>query len=458
PVFDIDLVRTYDKTGPRYTSYPTAAQFTDDFSQVDYLQAASDSNRNAAKPLSLYFHIPFCATLCFYCACNKIVTKNKSRADEYLEYLYKEIELQSDQYDRGRPVNQLHLGGGTPTFLSAGQIEQLLKKTASHFDLSFEEQRDYSIEIDPRSVDVSVLYDLWNFGFNRLSLGIQDFDPAVQKAVHRVQSQDETLHMIAMAKRIGFQSINVDLIYGLPLQTAKSFCKTLDTIIDADPARLSVFNYAHLPEYFPPQKRINEQDLPDPGEKLEMLHQTVERLTSAGYVYIGMDHFAKPDDSLVKAMSSQSLHRNFQGYASHGDSDLVGMGVTAISKVANCYSQNAKFLGDYYRSLSQNTLPVTRGVTLGVEDMIRRNIIESLMCYGEVDFFEIERRYKINFKNHFSRELHELAKMQSDGLITIFPDRVSVQPAGRFLIRNVSMVFDAYQRNADRAPRHSRLI
>ncbi len=457
-VIDQALLRRYDKTGPRYTSYPTAVQFTDNFCDSDYLRAGALSNAPPPKPLSLYFHIPFCATLCFYCACNKVVTKNRDRAKEYLKYLFAEIAMQGKLYDDSRSVLQLHLGGGTPTFLSIEQIEKLLTISKENFNLISGKQRDYSIEIDPRTVSIQTIADLHQLGFNRLSLGVQDFDPDVQKAVHRIQSEQDTLQIIQTAQEQNYESINVDLIYGLPLQTADSFARTLDTIIDASPDRLSIFNYAHLPQMFAPQQRIKEADLPTAEQKLNMLSQTVEQLTAAGYVYIGMDHFAKPGDALVKARDQHKLHRNFQGYASHADCDLIGMGITSISKVANCYSQNVKSLDDYYSLISEKKLPVARGINLNTEDRLRREIIESLMCYGEIEFAGFERRYDIDFNSYFSNELESLEKMQRDGLLEFNPKRITVLPPGRFLIRNIGMVFDAYLQSSRETPRYSRLV
>jgi oxygen-independent coproporphyrinogen-3 oxidase len=457
-VVDTELLRRYDKTGPRYTSYPTAVQFTDQFSETDYHQAAIDSNSASEKPLSLYFHIPFCSTLCFYCACSKIVTKNQARGREYLEYLFREIELQGNLYNRRRSVTQLHLGGGTPTFYSIQQIDELLAVTLRNFNLVTDDRRDYSIEIDPRTVDSAKIKSLGALGFTRISLGVQDFDPAVQKAVHRVQSEADTLSILDAARDAGFKSTNVDLIYGLPLQSESSFARTLDTIIDMSPDRLSIFNYAHLPKMFSPQRRIHEIELPSAEEKLDMLRVTVEKLTGAGYVYIGMDHFAKPDDILVTARDEHTLYRNFQGYASHADCDLIGMGITSISKVANCYSQNVKTLDEYYRRISENRLPVARGITLEARDQLRRDVINSLMCYGEVEFSSIEQKHGINFRDSFSRELGELETMQGDGLLEIQAGRVVVLPPGRYLIRNIGMIFDEYLLHGSETTRFSRVI
>jgi oxygen-independent coproporphyrinogen-3 oxidase len=458
PIIDPDLLRHYDKTGPRYTSYPTALQFTEKFRDADYHRAARTSNRHPDRALSLYYHIPFCATLCFYCACSKIITKNRARGEEYLGYLFREIELQGDLYERHRKVTQLHLGGGTPTFLSIPQITGLLDHTARHFTLSSDEERDFSIEIDPRTVSVETVQELRNIGFTRLSLGVQDFDPAVQKAVHRIQSQQDTLEIIEVAKKAEFNSINVDLIYGLPLQTVSSFARTLDTIIAVAPDRLSIFNYAHLPDLFSPQRRIKEEELPGADEKIDMLQNIVQRLTEAGYIYIGMDHFARPDDSLVRARDEHTLYRNFQGYASHADCDLVGMGITSISKVANCYSQNVKTMDEYYTLISNHQLPIARGITLNNDDQMRRRIIELLMCYGSVEFELIEKEYEINFRDYFSEELAAMEKMQQDGLLDVSSGKISVRPSGRFLIRNISMIFDAYIHQHKDTPKFSRLI
>ncbi len=458
PIIDPDLLRHYDKTGPRYTSYPTAIQFTDKFQEADYRQAASDSNLNPDRSLSLYYHIPFCATLCFYCACSKIITKNRARGEEYLGHLFKEVALQGDLYEKHRKVTQLHLGGGTPTFLSISQISDLLDQTARHFTISTNEDRDFSIEIDPRTVSVETVQELRNIGFTRLSLGVQDFDPAVQKAVHRIQPEQETLEIIDAARNAGFGSINVDLIYGLPLQSVSSFGKTLDTIISVAPDRLSIFNYAHLPDLFSPQRRIKEEELPGADEKIDMLQNIVLRLTEAGYVYIGMDHFARPDDALVRARDEHTLNRNFQGYASHADCDLVGLGITSISKVANSYSQNVKTLEEYYTLVSNRRLPTARGIALNNDDQMRRRIIELLMCYGSVEFSLIEEEYSVNFSNYFAQELSELEKMQQDGLLDVESDRILVRPSGRFLIRNISMVFDAYIHQHRETPKFSRLI
>ena len=458
-VFDKSLIKRYDKAGPRYTSYPTAVQFSESFSTGDYLLAIQKSNEGTPpKPLSLYFHIPFCATLCFYCACNKFITKRKEKAQEYLERLYLEIEMQGSLFNRNRQVEQLHLGGGTPTFLTSLQLEQLLQKVGQHFNLRHDDQRDFSIEIDPRTVDADYLQSLWDLGFNRISMGVQDFDPKVQQAVHRIQPRDETLALIQRARTTGFKSINTDLIYGLPLQTLESFSVTLDTIIEASPDRISLFNYAHLPDRFPPQQRIRAGDLPSPDEKLAILQLSVDKLNAAGYVYIGMDHFAKPGDELSLARHDGTLYRNFQGYSTHADCDLVGMGVTAIGQVDDCYAQNRRTLEDYYNAIDAGRLAVFKGYTLNLDDKIRRKVIENIMCYGRVDFPAIDTLFGIDFTDYFSLELEQLQTMQQDGLISITEGAIQVLPPGRLLLRNICMTFDRYLPQARQRAKFSRVI
>ncbi len=457
--FDPSLIKRYDKAGPRYTSYPTAVQFTEAFSCEDYLRAVERSNRESPpKPLSLYFHIPFCATLCFYCACNKVITKRKEKALEYLDRLYREIEMQGALFDRQRQVEQLHLGGGTPTFLSPPQLEALLHQVRRHFSLRQDDRRDFSIEVDPRTVDTGYLQALWDLGFNRISLGVQDFDPHVQKAVHRIQSQQATLGLIEAARRIGFRSINTDLIYGLPLQTLQSFSITLDTLIEAAPNRISLFNYAHLPDRFPPQQRIKAEELPSPDEKLAILQRSVEKLNAAGYVYIGMDHFARPEDELNRARQEGTLYRNFQGYSTHANCDLVGMGVTAIGQVSDCYVQNHRTLENYYAALDEGKPALLKGYALSLDDKIRRRVIENIMCYGRIDFPAIEASFDIDFHEYFSPEVEQLRIMEADGLIELSSRALQVRPAGRLLLRNVCMVFDRYLPQAQKTSRFSRVI
>ena len=449
-VFDQDLINRYDRQGPRYTSYPTAVQFVETFGNRDYRTHAEHSNRGSAPaPLSLYFHIPFCATVCYYCACNKIVTKNPVHTVNYLKSLFREIETQGALFDRQRPVDQLHWGGGTPTFLSAEQMQALMDKTREHFSLHHDDAGEYSIEIDPRTVDSRRVHFLRELGFNRLSMGVQDFDPTVQRAVNRIQSEEHTLNTIHAAREAGFQSISVDLIYGLPYQSVSSFDQTLDKVIATDPDRLSVFNYAHLPQLFKTQRQIDESTLPSPEVKLQILQHAIERLTQAGYVYIGMDHFAKPDDELAVAQRAGELSRNFQGYATHGDCDIIGMGVSAIGRVGTCYVQNERELENYQSRCENEGLAVFRGIELNEDDLLRRAIINQLICHFELSPADFESRYNIDFGSYFQAELEQLQGMQEDGLLMLDPTNgLRVLPAGRLLIRNICMVFDNYLGNA----------
>ncbi len=441
--FDEDLIKRYNQTGPRYTSYPTAVQFEEQFGIEDYQQAAARSNESD-RNLSLYFHIPFCDTICFFCACNKVWTRDRSKTTPYLERLFKEIEMQSALYDSNRKVDQLHWGGGTPTFINMDEMRQLMEKTRQHFNLHDDDSGEYSIEIDPREATRESVLLLRELGFNRMSLGVQDFNPKVQQAVNRIQTEEETFTVLEAAREAGFMSVNVDLIYGLPFQTEQSFLKTLDRVLQAKPDRFSVFNYAHMPSMFPAQKRMNEADMPSPDEKLRILHSTTERLLEAGYVYIGMDHFAKPDDELAVAQRQGSLYRNFQGYATHAECDLVGMGATAISLVDNTYAQNYKSLEDYYAAIDAGHLATWRGVWLTEDDELRRDVITQLICHFALDFVEMEMKWGIVFKEYFAEALEKLTPMVEDGLVILQDDRLQVTPKGRLLIRNICMPFDAY--------------
>lgn len=454
--FDADLIRRYDKAGPRYTSYPTAVQFHEGFTADDYRAQAQASNASG-RPLSLYVHIPFCDTVCYYCACNKIVTKDRSRARPYLDRLLREMEMQAALFDSGRPVDQLHLGGGTPTFIAHDEMAELMTGIATHFGGLNEETGEYGIEIDPREVSADTLSLLRRLGFNRLSLGVQDFDPRVQKAVNRIQPAEQTLAVLNEARRVGFRSISVDLIYGLPLQTLQSFAATVNRIIEAAPDRVSVFNYAHLPERFKPQRRINVEDLPSPAERLGILQQTIAQLTEAGYVYIGMDHFARPDDELAVAQREGTLYRNFQGYSTHADCDVVGLGVSSIGMVQDCYAQNRHDQDGYYARIDAGEVAVFRGVLLDADDRLRRDVINALICHFRLDFASMEARHGIAFADYFAGELKMLEPMQADGLITVDADGIAVTPRGRLLIRNICMVFDRYIREAQ-VVRHSRVI
>jgi oxygen-independent coproporphyrinogen III oxidase len=444
--FDPDLIRRYDGRGPRYTSYPTAVQFHDGFGEADYqrLALASNGDHPESQPLSIYVHVPFCHSLCYYCGCHKIISRHQHSADPYVEHLVEEMRLQGRLFDPRRQVDQLHFGGGTPTFLDERQFGKVMDGLFRNFGLHHGEKREYSIEIDPRSVDKSSIPRLAEMGFNRLSLGIQDFDPAVQKAVNRIQDEEWTLFLIGQARDAGFRSVSVDLIYGLPKQTADSFTHTLDSVVRAKPDRIAAYSYAHLPEMFRSQRLIREEDLPSGAEKLALLARTVEYLGSRGYEYIGMDHFAVPEDDLVKARHDGTLHRNFQGYSTHAELDLVGLGVSAIGKVGNSYAQSIKLRHDYYEAIDAGRIPILRGVELTADDVLRREVIHALMCGGVADMRRIEARHGIRFAEYFARELEALVKLQEDGLVEIDADQIRVTPKGRFLLRSIAMPFDAY--------------
>ncbi len=441
--FDLALIHRYDKSGPRYTSYPTALELHEGFSDADYREHIAKSNA-AGGPLSLYVHIPFCDTVCFYCACNKIITKNRAHAQPYLDNLCQEIAMQGALFDKNRVVNQLHWGGGTPTFLDYAQMQQLMTATREHFSLKDDDSGEYSIEVDPRETNLHTVQQLRSLGFNRISLGVQDFDADVQKAVNRIQSETQTFAVLKAARDEGFRSTNIDLIYGLPLQTVDSFNKTLDKVLQVSPDRFSIFNYAHLPSRFKTQRQIDETQLPSPEVKLAILQSVGQKLAEAGYVYIGMDHFAKPDDELAVAQRQGLLHRNFQGYSTHSDCDLIGLGITSIGQVGDAYSQNVKELDEYDRLIKQGKLPVFKGVDLNDDDKCRRAVIMQLICHFELHYPDIEQRYAINFSDYFADELEALVPMQADGLLTVNANSIKVLPAGRLLIRNICMVFDRY--------------
>ncbi len=455
--FDPQLIKRYDKAGPRYTSYPTAVQFSDTYTTDNYKQFAEKSNQSG-QALSLYFHIPFCDTVCFYCGCNKVVTKDRSKAAPYLERVYKEIAMQAKLFDPSRKVDQLHWGGGTPTFISHNEMRELMAVTRRHFNLHDDDSGEYSIEIDPREVSRESIKLLRELGFNRMSLGVQDFNPAVQKAVNRIQSREETMAALTAAREENFKSISVDLIYGLPLQTVESFDQTLDELIEISPDRVSVFNYAHLPERFKPQRRINEADLPPASIKLEIFKHCMEKLTQAGYVYIGMDHFAKPDDELTIAQKNGKLYRNFQGYATHADCDLVGIGITSIGTIANSFAQNVRTMDEYYEKIDNNELAIFRGVEIDTDDLIRREAIMQLICHFKLDFKPLEARFNIQFKDYFATELERYNTMVDDGLITMDEHSIEVTARGRLLIRNICMVFDRYIKPDEKTQRFSKLI
>jgi oxygen-independent coproporphyrinogen-3 oxidase len=443
-VFDAELVRRYDRPGPRYTSYPTAVQFHPGFGIAEYQAAARASNRGGAQPLSLYVHVPFCENPCFYCGCNKVITRDHAKAGFYLARLYREIELQGALFAADRPVDQLHFGGGTPTFLSDLQLAEVMATLDRNFALRRDRAREYSLEIDPRTVSLDRLAELARLGFNRISLGIQDFDPAVQAAVNRIQSREHTLALIARARELAIESVSVDLIYGLPKQSRTSFARTLELVIGARPDRIAAYSYAHLPQTFKAQRQIRNADLIAPAEKLGLLGLTVETLTGAGYVYVGMDHFALPTDELVRAQLAGTLQRNFQGYSTHADCDLVALGVSSISKVGDSYAQNAKTLNEYYRMIDSGTLAIQRGVALTADDRVRREVIQRLMCAGILEFAAVEAVHHIRFEEYFRAELEKLVPLVADRLVEREGRTLRITPRGRLLVRNVAMVFDAH--------------
>lgn len=459
PLFQEDLINRYDKPGPRYTSYPPANEFHSEITEADYREWARHSNEELIpKPLSLYFHIPFCSSICYYCACNKVITKRKERAEPYLQDLYREIEIQSHLFDPDREVHQLHWGGGTPGFLSHQQSRELMDCIASHFHLCADDKVDYSIEIDPRVIAKDGVAHLRSLGFNRISIGVQDLDEKVQKAVNRIQSLETTSSVIRDARRLRFRSINLDLIYGLPHQTLDSFATTLDRVIELDPDRIAMYNYAHLPHRFPPQRRIQAEDLPGSAEKLDILHSAIDKLCAAGYEYIGMDHFAKPDDELAVAQRNGSLHRNFQGYSAYAQCDSIGFGVSAISNVSDNFSQNTTSLESYHEGIQQNRLPVVRGYCSGDEDLLRREIIQDLVCHFRLDIRRITKQWGINFRDHFANELSRLAEMEQDGLVKLEDDEITVLESGRLLVRNICMIFDRFQQTSNVSGLFSRTV
>ena len=456
-IVDLELIRRLDKNGPRYTSYPTADRFVESFNAESYARwVAKREIDGVDRPLSLYVHLPFCNTLCFYCACNKVITKDRSKSAEYVGYLIKEMAMQAMLLGPDQVVEQLHFGGGTPTFLSDDEIRRVMSAIRQHFRLV--EDGEYSIEIDPRKVSDETIALLGEVGFNRISIGVQDFDDEVQHAVNRIQSEEETLRVIHAARANGFKSVSIDLIYGLPKQTLEGFGATLDKVISADPDRLSIYNYAHMPTIFKPQRRIHEEDLPAPQVKLDILDMAVNKLTSAGYVYIGMDHFAKPQDELAVAQREGKLHRNFQGYSTHSDCDLVALGLSAIGKIGPTYSQNYRDLEAYYDALDRDVLPIMRGMELNADDLLRRAIIQALMCHFELAKDSFSNDFQIDFNDYFAIELEELRDYEREGLLEIFPQSIRVTPKGRMLIRNICMVFDKYLRTRQKHAIYSKVI
>ena len=458
PEFDRDLIASLPASGPRYTSYPTADRFHSDFGQQQYEEALSLRRNSGAynKPLSLYVHIPFCNTICYYCGCNKIITKDTSRADEYLRYLEREMELLAPHLGGKHPLAQLHFGGGTPTFLSDEQLERVFAMIRRHFDLL--PDGEYSIEIDPRKVSRETVLHLGRLGFNRMSVGIQDFDPKVQQAVNRIQSVEETREVIDAAREAGFKSVSVDLIYGLPHQSVESIKPTLDTVLGLNPDRLALYHYAHLPHIFKPQRRIDTAVVPDSETKLDILQYAVERLTDAGYLFIGMDHFAKPEDELAVALKEGLLQRNFQGYSTYADCDLIAIGVSSIGKIGSTYEQNEKDIDAYYAAIDAGRLPILRGYQLNRDDLLRRTLIQDLMCRFSLDFKAYEDTYGIPFERYFAAELADLAQMQQQGLVQLAHGSLRVTPKGRFLIRNIAMVFDYHLRHKETRASYSQTV
>lgn len=458
-VLNPELLQRYDVAGPRYTSYPTADRFVEAFGEADYVQALHqrrDGLAVKAHPLSLYVHIPFCESLCYYCACNKIITKHHERGAEYLRYLEREVDLNIAHLGLGQVVSQLHLGGGSPTFLSDEELTQLMTVLRRNFQ--FAPCGEYSVEIDPRTVTRERLAHLAELGFNRLSFGVQDFEPAVQKAVHRIQPAEQVFDLVAASRELGFESVNVDLIYGLPMQTPETFERTLAQITQLRPDRIALYAYAHLPERFKPQRRIHSQDLPPTASKLVMLSSAMRVLMAAGYVYVGMDHFALPTDALAVAKRQGRLHRNFQGYSTQPDCDLIALGVSSIGRVGPSFSQNVKTLDEYYDLLNQGHFPVVRGMALSRDDLVRRSVIMALMCQGSVLFESVELAYLVSFKSYFANELQTLASMQNQGLLTLDETGIHVTELGWFFVRGVAMVFDKYlQADMNRA-RFSKII
>ena len=458
-IFDKDLISRYDRSGPRYTSYPTAVQFSTDYNAEDYREWVDDSNNDPIPTnLSLYLHIPFCDTICYYCGCSKIVTKDKDKAPAYVELLKREIVLQGALFDKDRPVTQIHWGGGTPTFLDNDAISDIFDTIKQNFTVPEGDSGEFGIEVDPRTVDENRIAELRNLGFNRISFGVQDFDHDVQVAVNRIHSKEQIIEVIDAARKNDFYSINIDLMYGLPRQSLESFEKTIQTTIDASPDRIAVYNYAHMPDLFKPQRRINEDELPSAEEKLKILQMTIEKLQQAGYAYIGMDHFAKQSDDLSKAQQQGTLHRNFQGYSTHADCDIVAMGITAISSIGDNYSQNVRTVEDYSRCIEQGEIPVFRGIELEADDILRREIINQLMCNNKLDIKQLEKKWGIEFTKYFAEAITALQKMQGDGLIEIDENHIEVTASGRLLSRTISMEFDRYLEKNKPSKRFSKVI
>lgn len=456
-VIDPMLIRKYDVSGPRYTSYPTADRFVEAFGEDQYANWLGKRNIGGiSQPLSLYLHLPFCPNICYYCACNKVVTKDHGRSAKYIKYLARELALVAGHLGGERAISQIHWGGGTPTFLAPGEMRALMRAIESNFDR--QPDAECSIEVDPRCLEAGRLAELAALGFNRISIGVQDFDREVQEAIHRVQSEEETRRAVEEARGHGFVSVNFDLIYGLPKQTLNGFGATLDKVLDLSPDRIALYSYAHLPSVFKPQRRINDADLPAGEQKLQLLTLAIGRLTRAGYLYIGMDHFARPNDDLAVAQRQGRLTRNFMGYQTQGDGDVLGFGISAIGKIGPAYCQSVKTLDEYYDRLDAGRLPVMRGLELSADDLVRRAVIQALICHFRLSIESIEMAYLVDFKEYFAAELNELKRFVSEGLVEVTPDWITITPRGRLLVRVICMQFDRYLRESQQRARYSKVI
>ncbi|WP_255593031.1 oxygen-independent coproporphyrinogen III oxidase [Bordetella sp. BOR01] len=460
PSFSREILARLDKNGPRYTSYPTADRYDTGFGPAQYREAlirrAQGSAQDGPRPLSLYVHIPFCESLCYYCACNKVITRHHERAVRYLDALQREMALHAGLIGNDEPVSQLHFGGGTPTFLSDEELGGLMAALRSHFRLL--PDAEVSIEVDPRTVSAERLAQLARLGFNRLSLGVQDFDPAVQRAVHRIQSYESVRDLMHSARALGFASVNMDLIYGLPLQTPESFARMLDQVCGLRPDRIALYGYAHLPERFKPQRRIVSAELPDGETRVALLGTAIARFLDAGYDYIGMDHFALHDDALARAKREGCLHRNFQGYSTQPDCDLIALGVSAIGRVGAAYGQNAKTLDDYYARIEQDEFAVERGLAMSADDQLRRDVIMAIMCQGGLEFDSIEQAHGIAFDAYFSAELEALQDLAGMGLVQREPGALHVTGLGWYFVRAVAMIFDRHLRERRTQAQYSRIV
>lgn len=451
-IWDLALIQKYNQSGPRYTSYPTALEFNENYTNDDFIAA---TQRYPARPLSLYVHIPFCHKLCYFCGCNKVITRHQHKADIYLDFLEKEIKERSKLFTN-RVATQVHWGGGTPTYLTEEQSARLMNMLRDHFNIA--ENAEVSIEMDPREIELSMLDHLRNIGFNRISMGVQDFNKDVQKAVNREQDEAFVNALLVRARELGFQSTNLDLIYGLPLQTVESFMFTLQKVIELNPDRLSIFNYAHLPSRFAGQAKIKDWQLPKPETKLDILQKTIQTLGNAGYKFIGMDHFAKPDDELAIAQQKGILHRNFQGYTTQEECDLLGLGVSAISLLGDTYAQNQKDLKTYYANVDETGIALHKGLAMTEEDCLRRDVIKQLICNFKLAYAPLEKQYNIDFKQHFAEDLALLAPLAADGLLEIGDEQMVVSAKGRLLIRNICLCFDTYSRAQAKQQQFSRII